>query len=96
MSLTSAPVDTANVTVIGVYSARESRQFQEGNEIAQSIDENRYMSRRSDQYLLSDIKEAAQRIATYTAKTSHKAFLGDAKTQPEVVVKGEAIERDNK
>ena len=33
------------------------------------------MSKRSDLDLLSDIEEAAQRIATYTAGMTYEAFL---------------------
>ena len=43
------------------------------------------MSERSDQDLLSDIQEAAQRIATYTAGMMYDAFLGDTKTQDAVI-----------
>jgi uncharacterized protein with HEPN domain len=43
------------------------------------------MSERSDQDLLSDIREAAQRIATYTAGMTYDAFLGDTKTQDAVI-----------
>ena len=35
------------------------------------------MSKRSDEDLLSDIQEAAQRIATYTAGMTYDVFLGD-------------------
>lgn len=43
------------------------------------------MSKRSDQDLLSDIQEAAQRIATYTAGMTYEAFLSDTKTQDAVI-----------
>ena len=43
------------------------------------------MSKRSDQDLLSDINEAAQRIVTYTAGMTYDAFLGDTKTQDAVI-----------
>jgi uncharacterized protein with HEPN domain len=43
------------------------------------------MSERSDRDLLSDIKEAAQRIATYTTGMTYNAFLGDTKTQDAVI-----------
>lgn len=40
---------------------------------------------RDDQDLLSDIQEAAQRVATYTAGMTVDAFLGDTKTQDAVI-----------
>ena len=43
------------------------------------------MSGRSDQDLLSDIQEAAQRIAIYIAGMAYDAFLGDTKTQDAVI-----------
>jgi len=43
------------------------------------------MSKRSDQDLLSDIQEAAQRIAIYTAGMTYDTFLGDTKTQDAVI-----------
>lgn len=43
------------------------------------------MSKRSDLDLLSDIEEAAQRIATYTAGMTYEAFLSDMKTQDAVI-----------
>ena len=43
------------------------------------------MSSRSDQDLLSDIQEAAQRIAIYTAGMTYDTFLGDTKTQDAVI-----------
>jgi uncharacterized protein with HEPN domain len=43
------------------------------------------MSRRSDQDLLRDIQEAAQRTANYTAGITYETFLGDTKTQDAVI-----------
>jgi uncharacterized protein with HEPN domain len=43
------------------------------------------MSERSDKELLQDIKEAASRIKSYTAKISYETFLSDTKTQDAVV-----------
>jgi len=43
------------------------------------------MSRRRDQDYLSDIREAIQRIAAYTAGLNYEQFMQDNKTQDAVV-----------
>ena len=43
------------------------------------------MSERTDKDFLSDIQEAARRIAAYIAAMPYEAFLGDTKTQDAVV-----------
>ena len=43
------------------------------------------MSRRRDQDYLSDIREAIQRIAVYTAGLNYEQFMQDNKTQDAVV-----------
>lgn len=54
------------------------------------------MSKRSDLDLLSDIEEAAQRIATYTAGMTYEAFLSDMKTQDAVIRNLEIIGEETK
>lgn len=43
------------------------------------------MSERADKDFLSDIQEAARRVATYTAGMTYEAFLADTRTQDAVV-----------
>jgi len=43
------------------------------------------MSRRRDQDYLNDVREAVQRIATYTAAMTLEEFMKDSKTQDAVV-----------
>jgi uncharacterized protein with HEPN domain len=43
------------------------------------------MSRRADEALLSDIREALQRIRTYVAGMTYEAFVADTKTQDAVI-----------
>ena len=43
------------------------------------------MSRRSDRVLLSDMLEAARRIAAYTKNVTYRKFSADLKTQDAVV-----------
>lgn len=43
------------------------------------------MSERPDKDFLSDIQEAARRVATYTAGMTYEAFLADTRTQDAVV-----------
>jgi uncharacterized protein with HEPN domain len=49
------------------------------------------MSKRKDQDSLNDIREAMQRIATYTKGMSYKRFMKDIKTQDAVVRNLEVI-----
>lgn len=43
------------------------------------------MSERPDKDFLSDIQEAARRVATYTAGMTYETFLADTRTQDAVV-----------
>jgi uncharacterized protein with HEPN domain len=43
------------------------------------------MSKRTDRELLSDIREALRRIATYVTGMSYKTFLNDTKTQDAIL-----------
>jgi uncharacterized protein with HEPN domain len=43
------------------------------------------MSERSDRELLTDIREASRRIATYLAGGDYESFLADTKTQDAVI-----------
>ena len=49
------------------------------------------MSKRRDQDYLGDIREAMQRIATYTASLTYEQFMKDIKTQDAVVRNLEVI-----
>ena len=42
------------------------------------------MSERTEQELLSDIREALQRITTYVAGMAYESFVADTKTQDAV------------
>ena len=43
------------------------------------------MSKRSDRELLSDIREAIQRISSYTADSDYETFANDTRTQDAVI-----------
>ena len=55
------------------------------------------MSERSDRELLSDIREAIQRISEYSANFDYASFVDDTKTQDAVIrnleILGEATKR---